>query len=81
MKLEKLREYIRVSKVRNHEFLMMLNNHQSRMNWYNRLTGRTDWRLVELIRVCRACGLTKEQFLDLVEYDSEEYAYNKEVNL
>lgn len=39
---------------------------------YDRLTGKTDWKIEELKALSRICGWTKEQFLNIIGFDKED---------
>lgn len=35
---------------------------------YNKLKGKTDWKITELLSLSRILNWTVEQFLDIIEY-------------
>lgn len=39
---------------------------------YDRLNGEADWKVRELITLSKLCGWSKEQFLDIIEFDKED---------
>lgn len=70
MKHDVLREMLRLSDIRNRDLEKILDKHNRTTLW-RKLTGKSDWRLHEIIAVSQKLGLTGEQFLDLIEYDKE----------
>lgn len=63
----KLKSCIRKAKVSTETIAQKLGIRRS--TFYYKLSGDSPWHITELLEVARMINLTKEEFLDIIEFD------------